>query len=623
MIFPNIYGKIILNNYKNLPQAESSAVIAIPGKPVGLQFAITGNSQDFLKGIVMEHHYRYVYEVKFKNGSYEFITGNSGFYRFLKEDFFITFDSLLTENSKTVLENAINRRSFNIPFILEFFLSADRVISYMIAFITNASTSENTVLRMIEMDRLYSDYNTLLSDRQEGIALLSQLDSIFYSYDTNSGVITCYNYRDEKNVLSSTDIDQWEQDTLESMPDAAHGNVTEFISSVKNGTRNFVGVIPSCGEGESIDYSGTAVYKGDVHIKTVGIFGKTNMRFIGDTVRRDQLTGLYLKEDITNYAKRRIDELKQKTAMAIIDIDDFKNVNDQFGHPMGDAVLRKCAAIIEEQLGNAGKAGRIGGDEFYIVIDDFEGMESIKSILRGIKNNVAEAYSDKNDGFHISTSIGLTVYPDNAENFSTLYNLTDHMLYLAKNKGKNRYIFYEYEKHGSVSEILQTDVDKIGIINRRGLSRSEAVCQLIDLMYRGKTFSAEEILGSIVKYFGVDRILLFNKTDRILLAQGGNILTEEGEFSGEVDYLYDERLSGYYNDNVMVVNNIKNFRTLNPEIYDNFYRQGIRSIMQHRFEGKNGKEYVISYESVSSNDMWQSEDMYLYRLLDKVLIESL
>ncbi|MBD5080824.1 MAG: hypothetical protein HDT44_03555, partial [Ruminococcaceae bacterium] len=82
-------------------------------------------------------------------------------------------------------------------------------------------------------------------------------------------------------------------------------------------------------------------------------------------------------------------------------------------------------------------------------------------------------------------------------------------------------------------------------------------------------------------------------------------------------------LSGYYNDNVMVVNNIKNFRTLNPEIYENFYRQGIRSIMQHRFEGKNGKEYVISYESVSSNDMWQSEDMYLYRLLDKVLIESL
>ncbi len=571
----------------------------------------------------MEHHYRYVYEVKFKNGSYEFITGNSEFYRFLKDDFFITFDSLLTDNSKNVLENAIKRRSFNIPFMLEFFLSADREVSYMIAVITNASTSENTVLRMIEMDRMYNGYNALLTDRKEGIALLSQLDSIYYSYDAVSGVITCFNYREDKNILSSTDIVQWEKDSLESLPDQAHGNVSKFVSSLKNGTRNFVGVIPSCGEGESIDYSGTAVYNGDTHIKTVGIFGKTNMKFIGDTIRRDQLTGLYLKEDITNYAKRLIDELKQKAAMAIIDIDDFKNVNDQFGHPMGDAVLRKCAAIIEEQLGKSGKAGRIGGDEFYIVIDNFEDMESIKSILRGIKNNVAEAYSDKEDGFHVTTSIGLTVAPDNADNFSTLYNLADHMLYLAKNKGKNRYIFYEYEKHGSVDEILQTDVDKIGIINRRGLSRSEAVCQLIDLMYRGKTFSAEEILGSIVKYFGVDRIMLFNKTDRIVVAQGGNILPEDGNFVGEIDYLYDERLNGYYNDNVMVVNNIKNFRTLNPEIYENFFKQGIRSIMQHRFEGKNGKEYVISYESVSSNDTWHLEDMYLYRLLDKVLIESL
>ena len=177
----------------------------------------------------MEHHYRYVYEVKFKNGSYEFITGNSEFYRFLKEDFFITFDSLLTDNSKAALENAIKRRSFNVPFVLEFFLSADREVSYMIAHITDAGTSENTVLRMIEMERLYNDYNTLLNYRQEDIALLSQLDSIFYSYDTATGLITCFNYRDDRNVLSSTDISSWEHDNLASMPDKALGNVSEFI----------------------------------------------------------------------------------------------------------------------------------------------------------------------------------------------------------------------------------------------------------------------------------------------------------------------------------------------------------------------------------------------------------
>lgn len=583
----------------------------------------TKTGQGFLKGIFMEHHYRYVYEVKFKNGSYEFITGNSEFYRFLKDDFFITFDSLLTDNSKGVLEKAIKQRAFNLPFVLEFFFSHDREFCYMVAVITDGSTSESTVLRMIDLDRLYYDYNTLLTERQEDIVLLSQLESVYYSYDAATGIITCYHYREGKNVISSADLQHWEKESLESLPEQAHSNVTKFVSSLKNGTRNFIGTIPANEEGESIDFSGTAIYNSDVHIKTVGVIGKTNVRSIGDTVRRDQLTGLYLKEDITNYAKKLIDDLKQKTAMAIIDIDDFKNVNDHFGHSVGDVVLRKCAAIIAEQLGNSGKAGRIGGDEFYIVIDDFDGMETIKSILRGIKNNIAEAYSDKKDGFHVTTSIGLTVAPDDADNFNKLYNLADHMLYLAKNKGKNRYIFYERAKHGSVDDILQTGVDKVGIISRRGISRSEAVCQILDLMYRGKTFSAEDILSSIVKHFRVERMMLFNKTDKVVVAQGGNILPEDGKIDGEIDYIYDERLNGYFNDNVMVVNNIKNFRTLNPDIYENFFNQGIRSIMQHRFVGKNGKEYVISYESVSSNDTWHLEDMYLYRLLDRILIESL
>ena len=571
----------------------------------------------------MEQHYRYVYEVKFKNGSYEFITGNSEFYRFLKDDYFITFDSLLTASSKDVLEEAIQKRAFNLPIVLEFFFSRDKEACNMVAVITDGSNSENTILRMIELNRMYCDYNALLTERQEDVALFSQLESIYYSYDASTGVITCYNYLEEKNVISRTDIRQWENEALESLPAQSHSDVAKFVSGLKNGTRNFIGMIPVPGESNGIDFSGTAIYNSDVHIKTVGIIGKTNVKSINDTIRRDQLTGLYLKEDITNYAKRLIDDLKQKAAMAIIDIDDFKNINDRFGHSVGDAVLRKCAAIIAEQLGSSGKAGRIGGDEFYIVIDDFEGMETIKSILRGIKNNIVEAYSDKKDGFHVTTSIGLTVAPNDADNFNTLYNLADHMLYIAKNKGKNRYIFYERAKHGSVSDILQTNVDKIGIISGRGISKSEAVCQLLDLTSRGKVFSVDDILSSIVKHFGVERIMLFNKTDKTVIAQGGNILPENGELGGEIDFVYDERLDSYFNDNIMVVNNIKNFLALNPQIYENFFNQGIRSIMQHRFVGKNGKEYVISYESVSSNDTWHSEDMYLYRLLDQILVEAL
>ena len=169
----------------------------------------------FFERVFMGQHYRYVYEVKFRNGSYEFVTGNSEFYRFLKEDFFITFDSLLTDNSKGVLEKAINQRAYNLPFVLEFFFSRDRDTRYMVAVITESGALETTVLRMIELDRIYYDYNVLLNERQENIALLSQLESIYYSYDAFDGVITCYYYRENKNIISSTDLKQWEKEPLD------------------------------------------------------------------------------------------------------------------------------------------------------------------------------------------------------------------------------------------------------------------------------------------------------------------------------------------------------------------------------------------------------------------------
>ncbi|MDE6635833.1 MAG: hypothetical protein K2K09_04415, partial [Lachnospiraceae bacterium] len=208
----------------------------------------------------MGQHYRYVYEVKFKNGSYEFITGNSEFYRFLKDDFFITFDSLLTDSSKGVLEKAIRQHAFNTPFVLEFFFSHDREACYMVAVIADGSTEESTVLRMIELDRMYDDYNTLMTERQEDIVLLSQIESIYYSYDAATGIITCYNYREDKNVINSADLQQWEKESLESLPEQAHSNVTKFVSNLKNGTRNFIGVIPANEEGDGIDFSGTAIY---------------------------------------------------------------------------------------------------------------------------------------------------------------------------------------------------------------------------------------------------------------------------------------------------------------------------------------------------------------------------
>ncbi len=82
-------------------------------------------------------------------------------------------------------------------------------------------------------------------------------------------------------------------------------------------------------------------------------------------------------------------------ALSIIDIDDFKSVNDNFGHLFGDKVIKAVANVIKNAVGTSGVAGRIGGDEFFIVFEKLNNELEYRNVLRCIKTNVAIQYQDQ------------------------------------------------------------------------------------------------------------------------------------------------------------------------------------------------------------------------------------
>lgn len=157
-------------------------------------------------------------------------------------------------------------------------------------------------------------------------------------------------------------------------------------------------------------------------------------------LKHDYLTGVlnrhYLEEELKNKVNGN-----NKWAIIILDIDYFKAVNDNYGHPFGDQVLIKLAETMKASFGNV-CCGRIGGDEF-VAFMQFTNQDQIKDCINGFKNNWDKDIATLNSSKPITLSIGISYYPEHGTNHNELLSNADKALYLSKNNGRNRISIYK------------------------------------------------------------------------------------------------------------------------------------------------------------------------------------
>ncbi|WP_259457976.1 sensor domain-containing diguanylate cyclase [Salipaludibacillus neizhouensis] len=146
----------------------------------------------------------------------------------------------------------------------------------------------------------------------------------------------------------------------------------------------------------------------------------------------DSLTGLYTR----NYFYENFDNFINKGTLMLLDLDGFKQVNDNNGHDVGDIVLKEVAERITEILSEDGIGVRIGGDEFVIYFPNLIDTSSIKDKGKSIKNALSDWESIPYN-VNISASIGIVKFESDELNLSTLLKVADTAMYHAKNKGKN------------------------------------------------------------------------------------------------------------------------------------------------------------------------------------------
>jgi PAS domain S-box/diguanylate cyclase (GGDEF) domain len=144
---------------------------------------------------------------------------------------------------------------------------------------------------------------------------------------------------------------------------------------------------------------------------------------------------------------------KQKLIVFFLDLDNFKYVNDAYGHIVGDVLLQQVVGRLKGYIRHKEKRtrdifGRIGGDEFIIVLPNISDSLDIVLIAdRIIKSINKPFYIDMNE-INISLSLGISIYPDDADTVKLLINRADKAMYRVKQSGKNRFEFYQPPSHG-------------------------------------------------------------------------------------------------------------------------------------------------------------------------------
>ncbi len=167
---------------------------------------------------------------------------------------------------------------------------------------------------------------------------------------------------------------------------------------------------------------------------------------ITHSAEHDFLTGLpnrMLLNDRVNQAIALAPRHDKRVAILFLDLDGFKHINDSLGHPTGDKLLQSIAKRLVECVRASDTVSRQGGDEFVVLLSEVERSEDTAITARRILQAVAEAHSVDDHDLHVTTSIGVSVFPDDGVDAETLIKNADTAMYQAKENGRQSYKFFK------------------------------------------------------------------------------------------------------------------------------------------------------------------------------------
>lgn len=314
----------------------------------------------------------------------------------------------------------------------------------------------------------------------------------------------------------------------------------------------------------------------------------------------DFLTGVVNRENIINLIRDFVD-IRIPFSLYLLDIDNFKIVNDESGHHVGDILLRQMANELIDITRGKGIVGRYGGDEFIIISLDTIDYQSTWEFSKVLLNHIRSKKISIVDDNFITLSVGTVAYPSNALYYDDIMLKADKALYRAKQKGRNCFVIYDEEKHKDI------DIS----------TKSERMSDMVDHMYR--LLVSEEPLQNKIS----QACTYLNNIYGIsfyFATQEGKIHTFANKHDSNIEDIDISYIKPVFNEKEsFAINNYSFLKDKYPLFHEYCWNNNIRALICEKIYAYNNLYGYLLIVDHNIKRVWQKDDKILFSFFAKLI----
>ena len=344
---------------------------------------------------------------------------------------------------------------------------------------------------------------------------------------------------------------------------------------------------------------------------------------------QDSLTRLLNKDAARKQAEEYFARYPDgvNSALLIIDLDDFKQINDRYGHLFGDTVLVQIAKEIKKMFRGQDIVARIGGDEFMVVMRGISDKTLLEQRCQQLLQTLQNVFQNTRYKLPLSCSIGIALSPLHGQTYFELYQHADQALYSAKANGKNHFEIYDAKADSYLNHLAHAAESRKPIDSDAdfGVANDSIVRYAFQKLYSSQDLkrSINEVLCSVGKKTNVSRVYIFENDDENRYCFNTYEWCNQGIHS-EIDNLqnisYETDIPGYtenFDENGIFY--CPDVTILPKPVYDILAPQGIKSMLQCAIRENGVFRGYIGFDECLEQRLWTQDQIDLLNFLSEVL----